>query len=63
MKKLSDLVEDIRIDLQILQMSHDIKELDKVSDRLAGNAAELRRRVYKKDNEYYWVAKLERFGF
>ena len=63
MKKLSDLVEDIRIDLQILQTSHDIKELDKVSDRLAINAAELRRRVYKKDSEYSWVVKLERFGF
>lgn len=63
MKKRSELIDDIRTDMAVLNNSCDIAALDRASNRLAANAKELRRRVNKWDEEYKLVEKLERYGF
>ena len=62
-KKFSELVEDIRTDLEILNSGYDIEKMMRASDRLVVNAKEMRRRASKFNDGYKWVAKLERYGF
>lgn len=62
--KISEIIEDIRTDIETLNSSADINELNRVSNRLAVNAKELKRRASRNDkNHQAWIKKLERYGF
>ena len=64
MKKITELIEDIRTDLNILTTSTDISELDRASARLTHNAKEFKKRADRRDNNHIaFINKLEKFGF